>query len=46
MSWGARQLKGMVVGSDESAPKIQVQELVLVENVQVSGNSFTTGNLF
>ncbi|KAJ5140073.1 hypothetical protein N7448_003481 [Penicillium atrosanguineum] len=34
MSWGARQLKGMVVGSDDSAPKIQVQELVLVENLQ------------
>ncbi|OQD74835.1 hypothetical protein PENDEC_c009G02915 [Penicillium decumbens] len=34
MSWGARQLKSMVVGSDESAPRIQVQELVLVENLQ------------
>ena len=46
MSWGARQLKGMVVGSDDSAPKIQVQELVLVENLQVCGNSFIAGNLF
>jgi charged multivesicular body protein 7 len=36
MSWGVRQLKGFVVGSDgESAPKLQVQELVLVENLQV-----------
>ncbi|KAJ5098093.1 hypothetical protein N7532_005094 [Penicillium argentinense] len=34
MSWGLRQLKGIVVGSDESAPKLQVQELVLVENLQ------------
>ncbi|GLI74139.1 hypothetical protein PoHVEF18_002373 [Penicillium ochrochloron] len=35
MSWGVRQLKGFVVGSDgESAPKLQVQELVLVENLQ------------
>lgn len=36
MSWGVRQLKGFVIGSDESAPKLQVQELVLVENLQVS----------
>lgn len=36
MSWGVRQLKGFVVGSDEAAPKLQVQELVLVENLQVS----------
>ncbi|KAF9253475.1 hypothetical protein DTO013E5_136 [Penicillium roqueforti] len=35
MSWGARQLKGFVVGSDsDSAPKLQVQELVLIENLQ------------
>ena len=35
MSWGARQLKGFVVGSEsDSAPKLQVQELVLVENLQ------------
>lgn len=36
MSWGVRQLRGFVIGSDESAPKLQVQELVLVENLQVS----------
>jgi len=36
MSWGLRQLKGVVIGSDESAPKVQVQELVLVENLKVS----------
>lgn len=40
MSWGARQLKGMVVGSDDSAPKIRIQELVLVENLQVGGGLF------
>ncbi|KAF3019206.1 hypothetical protein E8E15_008339 [Penicillium rubens] len=35
MSWGTRQLKGFVVGSEsDSAPKLQVQELVLVENLQ------------
>ncbi|OGE55707.1 hypothetical protein PENARI_c004G10046 [Penicillium arizonense] len=35
MSWGVRQLKGFVVGSEsDSAPKLQVQELVLVENLQ------------
>lgn len=36
MSWGVRQLKGFVIGSDESTPKLQVLELVLVENLQVS----------
>lgn len=37
MSWGVRQLKGFVVGSEgESAPKLHVQELVLVENLKVS----------
>lgn len=36
MSWGVRQLKGFVIGADESAPKLQVLELVLVENLQVS----------
>src|ERR1700761_2095737 len=35
MSWGARQLKGLVVRENDSAPKLQVQELVLVENLQV-----------
>ncbi|EPS32839.1 hypothetical protein PDE_07800 [Penicillium oxalicum 114-2] len=35
MSWGVRQLKGIVIGTDgETAPKMQVQELVLVENLQ------------
>ncbi|KAJ5398099.1 hypothetical protein N7509_006212 [Penicillium cosmopolitanum] len=31
---GVRQLKGAVIGSDESSPKLQVQELVLVENLK------------
>lgn len=37
MSWGVRQLRGFVVGSDalEAAPRLQVQELVLVENLKV-----------
>ncbi|KAJ5611830.1 hypothetical protein N7528_008935 [Penicillium herquei] len=34
MSWGVRQLKGFVIGEGESAPKLQVQELVLVDNLQ------------
>ncbi|KAJ5585026.1 uncharacterized protein N7459_004826 [Penicillium hispanicum] len=34
MSWGVRTLKGFVVGEGESAPKLQVQELVLAENLQ------------
>lgn len=38
MSWGMKQLRGFVVGSESSdaAPKLQVQELVLVENLKVS----------
>ena len=36
MSWGVRTVKGLVVSEGESAPKLQVQELVLVENLQVS----------
>jgi charged multivesicular body protein 7 len=36
MSWGVRQLKGFVVGAEsDSAPSLQMQELVLVENLQV-----------
>lgn len=37
MSWGLKQLKGIVVGSDsmEASPRLQVQELVLVENLKV-----------
>ncbi|KAJ5722327.1 hypothetical protein N7488_000362 [Penicillium malachiteum] len=34
MSWGVRQLKGFVIGEGESVPKLQVQELVLVDNLQ------------
>lgn len=34
MSWGVRQLKGFVVSENDSAPRLQVQELVLVENLQ------------
>ncbi|KAJ5690628.1 hypothetical protein N7462_005020 [Penicillium macrosclerotiorum] len=35
MSWGVRQLKGLVVGSDGvPSPRLQVQELVLVDNLQ------------
>ncbi|XHG04333.1 hypothetical protein AWENTII_007607 [Aspergillus wentii] len=34
MSWGMKQLRGIVVGSDESSGRLQVQELVLVENLQ------------
>ncbi|KAL2011291.1 hypothetical protein VTN00DRAFT_4009 [Thermoascus crustaceus] len=36
MSWGLKQLKGIVVGSDnmEASPRLQVQELVLVENLK------------
>lgn len=45
MSWGVRQLKGAVIGSDESSPKLQVQELVLVENLKVRFPSIVSGLL-
>lgn len=37
MSWGMKQIRGFVVGSDslESAPRLRPLELVLVENLQV-----------
>jgi hypothetical protein len=34
MSWGVRQLKGFVVSESDSAPELQVQELILVDNLQ------------
>lgn len=38
MSWGMKQLRGIVVSSDssDSAAPLRGQELVLVENLQVS----------
>lgn len=38
MSWGMKQLRGIVVSSEglESAPRLRTLELVLVENLQVS----------
>lgn len=37
MSWGLKQLRGFVIGSDtlDNLPQLQVQELVLVENLEV-----------
>lgn len=45
MSWGMKQLRGFVVGSDglDSAPKLQVQELVLVDNLKVWVNVCLVG---
>lgn len=39
MSWGMKQIRGFVVGSDslESAPRLRPLDLVLVENLQVRG---------
>ncbi|PYH96424.1 SNF7 family protein [Aspergillus ellipticus CBS 707.79] len=34
MSWGMRQLKGVVVGSEEATPRLQAQVLVLVGNLK------------
>lgn len=38
MSWGMKQIKGMVVGSDglDAAAPLRSMELVLVANLQVS----------
>ena len=35
MSWGMKQLKGVVIGGEEATPRLQPQELVLVENLKV-----------
>ena len=35
MSWGLKQLKGVVVGTDESSPGLQGQEWILVKNLKV-----------
>ncbi|PWY70672.1 SNF7 family protein [Aspergillus eucalypticola CBS 122712] len=34
MSWGMKQLKGAVIGGEEATPRLQPQELVLVENLK------------
>ncbi|PWY87528.1 SNF7 family protein [Aspergillus heteromorphus CBS 117.55] len=34
MSWGMKQLKGVVVGSEEATARLQAQELVLVGNLK------------
>ncbi|RAL14849.1 putative vacuolar sorting protein SNF7 family protein [Aspergillus homomorphus CBS 101889] len=34
MSWGMKQIKGVVLGSEEATPRLQAQELVLVENLK------------
>ncbi|PYH73306.1 putative vacuolar sorting protein SNF7 family protein [Aspergillus vadensis CBS 113365] len=34
MSWGMKQLKGVVIGGEEATPRLQPQELVLVENLK------------
>jgi hypothetical protein len=45
MSWGARQLKGFVVGSEsDSAPKLQVQELVLISDNSVASFSMAANS--
>ncbi|KAJ9291272.1 hypothetical protein DTO021C3_1072 [Paecilomyces variotii] len=43
MSWGIKQLRGIVVGSDslESSPRLQAQELVLVENLKEAASRVT-----
>ncbi|OJJ51250.1 hypothetical protein ASPZODRAFT_55735 [Penicilliopsis zonata CBS 506.65] len=43
MSWGARQLKGIVLGADslEASPRLQTQDLVIVENLQEAASKIT-----
>ncbi|KAL3474004.1 Snf7-domain-containing protein [Aspergillus californicus] len=38
MAWGVKQLRGVVVGSGSDIPRLQAQELVLVENLKEAGN--------
>ncbi|PKX99543.1 putative vacuolar sorting protein SNF7 family protein [Aspergillus novofumigatus IBT 16806] len=40
MTWGMKQLRGFVIGSDtpETSARLQVQELVLVENLKEAAN--------
>lgn len=35
MTWGLKQIRGVVVGSGSDGPRLQPQELVLVGNLQV-----------
>jgi hypothetical protein len=37
MTWGMKRLRGFVIGSDtpETSARLQVQELVLIENLKV-----------
>ncbi|OJJ67203.1 hypothetical protein ASPBRDRAFT_200365 [Aspergillus brasiliensis CBS 101740] len=47
MSWGMKQLKGVVIGSEEATPRLQAQELVLVENLKEAADrvvKHATGN--
>ncbi|GLA13588.1 hypothetical protein AnigIFM62618_010842 [Aspergillus niger] len=47
MSWGMKQLKGVVIGSEEATPRLQPQELVLVENLKEAADrvvKHATGN--
>ncbi|RDW79195.1 putative vacuolar sorting protein SNF7 family protein [Aspergillus mulundensis] len=37
MTWGLKQIRGVVVGSGPDAPRLQNQELVLVGNLQEAG---------
>ncbi|KAL4998605.1 Snf7-domain-containing protein [Aspergillus recurvatus] len=37
MTWGLKQIRGVVVGSGSDAPRLQTQELVLVGNLQEAG---------
>jgi charged multivesicular body protein 7 len=38
MVWGLKQMRGIVIGSGSDGTKLQAQELVLVENLQVCGD--------
>ncbi|KAL4971475.1 Snf7-domain-containing protein [Aspergillus desertorum] len=38
MTWGLKQIRGVVAGSGSDAPRLQTQELVLVGNLQEAGD--------
>lgn len=43
MNWSLRQLKGLVVGTDNGSAKLRTQTLVLVDNLKVCGTLLQLG---
>jgi charged multivesicular body protein 7 len=45
MVWGLKQIRGIVVGAVSDGGKLQAQELVLVENLQVCADMRWVSNV-